>query len=421
MTIKELQEKLKALKADMGKLIEKENMTEEEAKSFDDLEAEAVQVKANIERIERFEAAKAKDEEGEGRKAKPIQFFSVTENVDPQRGFKNLADLATAIRSETIPGANRDHRLKLLSAPTGFHKEGGSAEGYEVPAQFKNEIFDLVFNEPDLLSMVDSEPTNSNAVQIVADESTPWGATGIQANWAGEGTQLTPSSLETSLIDVKLHKLYAFCLATDELLSDSARLNSRLTMGAARAINWEANKSIFYGTGAGQPLGFFPSSTMVAVAKESGQAADTVVAANVAKMYARSTNPGRSVWVMNQDVLPQLITMQIGNNAAWTAPQSGMANAPGGFLMGRPILFSDQCKTLGDKGDIMFIDPMGYYSPRKSDGVVSDTSIHLYFDYGIQAFRWTFRMGGQPYQSKVVTPANGSSTRSAFVSIADRA
>ncbi len=416
--LEKLLAELKQLKADMSAIIEADEMSEEDSKKFDELEAQALTVTANIERVERFNAQVAKDAEGEGRK---VQNVVVKDNAkeDPKAGFDNLADMAMAVKNQYDPGASNDDRLKILGAPTGFHKEGGSTEGYEVPAQFKNEIFELVFNEPDLLSMVDNEPTNSNQVQIVADESTPWGATGIQANWAAEGSQFTPSELETNLVDVKLHKLYAFCLATDELLEDSPRLNSRLTTGAARAINWKANEAIHYGTGAGQPQGFFSSGALVTVAKETSQSADTVNANNVSKMYARSTNPGRSVWLMNQDVLPQLTTMTLGNQLVWTPPGNGIVGAPGGFLFGRPILFSDQCKTLGDKGDIEFIDPMGYYSPRKG-GVQADSSMHLYFDYGIQAFRWTFRIGGQPYQSAPVSPSNGSSTRSAFVTLAVR-
>ena len=416
--LEKLQAELKQLKVDMSAIIEAEEMSDEDSKRFDDLESKAKSVQGNIERVERFNAEAAKDLEGEGRQVQSV-IVKDNQKEDPTAGFSNLADMALAVKNQYDPGAQNDNRLKVLGAPTGFHKEGGSTEGYEVPAEFKSEIFDLVFNEPDLLSMVDNEPTSSNQVQIVADESTPWGSTGIQANWASEGSQFTPSELETSLIDVKLHKLYAFCLATDELLEDSPRLTSRLTNGAARAINWKANESIHYGSGAGQPAGFFNHASLVTVAKEGSQSADTVNANNVAKMYARSTNPGRAVWIMNQDVLPQLMTMTLGNQLVWSPPSTGIVNAPGGFLFGRPIMFSDQCKTLGDKGDIEFIDPMGYYSPRKG-GVQADSSMHLYFDYGIQAFRWTFRMGGQPYQSKAVSPANGSSTRSAFVTLAVR-
>ena len=47
--------------------------------------------------------------------------------------------------------------------------------------------------------------------------------------------------------------------------------------------------------------------------------------------------------------------------------------------------------------------------------------MHLYFDYGAQAFRWTFRLGGQPHMSAPVTPARSAATKSHFVALAARA
>ncbi|MGK3946755.1 hypothetical protein ABK046_51380, partial [Streptomyces caeruleatus] len=75
----------------------------------------------------------------------------------------------------------------------------------------------------------------------------------------------------------------------------------------------------------------------VEVAKESGQAADTVVAANIANMYARQLHPSRGVWLIQPQVMPQIMLMTIGNQPIWTPPTAGMTQAPMGMLMGRPI------------------------------------------------------------------------------------
>ena len=85
------------------------------------------------------------------------------------------------------------------------------------------------------------------------------------------------------------------------------------------------------------------------------------------------------------------------------------------------MVLSEHSKTLGDKGDIQLIDPMGYYGLKKAAGVRFATSIHLYFDYGLQAFRWTVRFGGQPHLKAPVSPANGTNTKSHFVTLAERA
>lgn len=335
---------------------------------------------------------------------------------DPNRGFANLADFALAVRAAYSPGGSMDERLRYGAAPTNYHQESGSDEGRMVPPAFKAEIFEAVTAGDDsLLSVVDAEPTNSNAVEWLRDESTPWGATGVSAAWRVEGAQMSPSKLATAGETLRLHELYAFVLATGELQQDAPRLANRLTSKAGLAIRYKVNEAIVNGTGAGTPLGWFTSSAKVSVAKEGSQTADTVVAANVAKMYARNLNPGRAIWYVNQDVLPQLFTMTLGNNSIYVPPSSGFQNAPGGFLFGRPVVTLENCATVGDQGDIQFIDPKGYYAATKTSGAEYAESMHLYFDYNMQAYRWLFRLGGQPYLSAAISPAKGAVTRSHFV------
>jgi hypothetical protein len=55
---------------------------------------------------------------------------------------------------------------------------------------------------------------------------------------------------------------------------------------------------------------------------------------------------------------------------------------------------------------------MQYWILRKAAGLKADTSIHLYFDQGLTAFRFTFRMNGQPAWSAPVTPQNSANTLS---------
>ena len=221
---------------------------------------------------------------------------------------------------------------------------------------------------------------------------------------------------------MRLHELYAFVTATAELLQDAARLNARLTSKAGQAIRYKVNEAIMNGTGAGQPLGWFTSAAKVSVAKETSQAAATVLAANVAKMYARCINPGMGNWYINQDVLPQLLTMTLGDKPIWIPPQATIQDAPaGGFLFGRPVKITENCATLGTQGDIQFVNPKGYYAITKTSEPEFASSIHLFFDYGLEAFRWTFRLNGQPFLSAAVSPAKGSTTRSHFVMLDTRA
>lgn len=347
-------------------------------------------------------------------------------------GFATMADFGRAVMSAAPgnPAQSMDPRLAAMyqapamgAAPANFHQEGGAAEGYMVPAAFREEIWQLVLGEDSFLPMTDLEPTEKNAVQLLADETTPWGSTGIIASWRSEGVQMSASKMVTEGRHVQLHEMFVFVLATDELLEDAPRLTNRLTVKAAEAIRWKADDAIPYGTGAGQPLGYFNSGALISVAKETSQVADTVVVGNVTKMFSRmlSGSVKRAFWLTNSDVIPQLMTLIIGNQPMWAMPGSGMANAPGGFLLGRPILLTEHARTIGDKGDLQFVDFKGYYAANKRSGVKFDSSIHLFFDFGIQAFRWTFRLAGQPFLSAPVAAANGPNTKSHFVTLDERA
>jgi len=46
--------------------------------------------------------------------------------------------------------------------------------------------------------------------------------------------------------------------------------------------------------------------------------------------------------------------------------------------------------------------------------------MHLYFDQGVTSFRWTLRLGGQPWLSAPIARKNGSNTLSPFVALATR-
>ena len=427
MDLEKLRARLGAIHTEQEAILAAANggaLTDEQTEAFDALSAEFDGVTATIARVEKMQAQGAAIDAPRPRTVPALAAARVVDNIeqDPMRGFASAADSGLAVRAARNPsGPSYDHRLRVLGAPTDFHRETSSADGYMVPPAMRDSIWALVFGNDGLLATTMPEPTSSNSVALLADESTPWGATGVQANWAAEGSQLSPSRLSTVARNVVLHKLYAFVLGSEELLADAPRLANRLTVGAARAIAYKADKAIVSGNGVGQPLGWSGSGAVVSVAKESGQAAATVVAANVVNMFARCILSPSTYSLVNQDVLPQLMTMTLGDNSVWTPPSTGFVNAPGGFLLGQPIRFSEHCATLGTVKDIQLVNPDGYYSAVRESGVQFAQSMHLYFDYGVEAFRWTFRLGGQPYLSAPVSPENGSNTRSHFVTLATRA
>lgn len=399
---------------------EDRDFTEAEADRYAEIETEIEQVNADIAKEEKM-AERRRQMQGSTSLTSGI----IVDEPDPALtgGFKDIGEFAHAVHGAIQANQTGGVVDKRLVAVAGSHQGGGSnGEGYSLPPQFRDEVWELVNEFDEFGSLIDEEPTMHRQVNIGADETTPWGSAGIKAYWRAEGAQMTPSELSDEGRNVPLHELYTLVLASEELLEDAPRLSNRITRKAAEAIAWKKNLAIVEGNGTGQPLGWFPSNALITVPKEGSQAADTIVAENVVKMFSRlRLIPGdMPFWLVNQDTLPQLMTMTIGDKPIWIPP-TGFAGAPGGFLLGLPVKFSEFAKTLGDKGDIQLISPKGYYGARRSSGPKFASSIHLYFDYNLQAFRWTFRYGGQPHLSGPVDPKNGSATKSHFVALAERA
>jgi HK97 family phage major capsid protein len=186
------------------------------------------------------------------------------------------------------------------------------------------------------------------------------------------------------------------------------------------------NDALVAGTGVGMPMGILNAACLVTQAAEGSQTADTINFLNIVKMYSRMESHSRrnAVWIMNQDIEPQLASLVIPAASGVSSPAylpagSGLTQAPNGTLMGRPIFFTEAASALGDVGDIIFADMKQYCTVQKSSGMKADSSIHLWFDQGVVAFRFILRIGGAPYWASSITTPHGN-TRSCFVTLASR-
>ncbi|HOW77755.1 MAG TPA: phage major capsid protein, partial [Candidatus Competibacteraceae bacterium] len=236
-------------------------------------------------------------------------------------------------------------------------------------------------------------------------------------------------------LTVRVEELYALVPMTDQLLEDSPMMGRWLARKAGEKINFRINHEIINGTGAGgQMLGILNSAATVSVAKESSQANGTIVAANILKMYSRMPDWVRrnAIWLINQDIEPQLLNInltfqtktgsaEIAAGTSGLIPEGGLRYDPtNGTLMGRPIIATEACSTIGTVGDIILAYMPGYFAPYKAGGLKEAISIHLWFDQAVTAFRWTFRVGGQPWLSAPIARRSGSNTLSHFVTLAAR-
>jgi HK97 family phage major capsid protein len=317
------------------------------------------------------------------------------------------------------------------AAPTGLGESSGPAGGYLVDSDRAPGILSRVYDIGELLSRVAMDPIGPNANGMTyyaeAETSRVDGSRrgGVRFYWVAENSAITSSAPTFRALELKLRKAAALVYATDEQLADTAALESYIMRILPEELRFGVEDAIINGLGTGQPLGILNANCTVSVAKETGQAATTVVTENIVKMWARlwARSQRNAVWLVNQDVQPQLwqLNLPVGTGGQMVfVPPGGLSAVPYATLFGRPVIVHESCKTLGTVGDIMLVDPMEYQMIEKG-GIEAASSIHVRFTQGEQVFRFIYRVDGQPTWNAALTPANGTNTVSPFISLAERA
>jgi len=336
-------------------------------------------------------------------------------------GFRAMGDYFMAVKNAGISrNANMDGRLMAAVTSSG-NESSGSDGGFAVPPDYRAQIMERVFGEDSLVSRTDRQNIGGNSLTFPADMTTPWGTDGVQAYWTGEGDSITQSRPKLEEVTVRAHKLAALVYMTDELLEDATAMGSFIGRKAGEKIDFKLANAIAWGSGVGSPLGFMNAPCLVTQTEESSQTADTIVAGNVSKMLRRLPMQSRrnAIWLIHPEAESQLDVMTIGDKPVYIPP-GGLRDAPFGILLGRPVIPHQVCKQLGDLGDIILADLTQYLSVMKSGGLRSETSIHVAFDTDHTAFRFIFRIGGQPWWSAPIAALNGTFTQSPFVTLEAR-
>lgn len=349
--------------------------------------------------------------------------------VDETFGFKSLGEMLQAVRHSSSVGARIDPRLDAKAS--GMNVAAPSEGGFLVAPSFANDLLQRTYETGQILSRVSRYPLsgNSNRIDVpYVDETSRangsrWG--GITTYWVDEAEAITASKPKIGLAELKLKKVGAALYATEEMIEDTAFLSTVVNDVFPQEMSFAIEDSLVNGTGAGQPMGVLVAPCKIEVPKETNQAADTVVFANILKMWSRLWSRARSnaVWLISQDVEPQLyqMTMPVGTGGVPVyLPPSGAAGNPYATLMGRPVIPVEYCDTLGDAGDII-LGNWGEYGIIDKGGLRTASSLHVKFLEDERVFKWVYRIDGQPKWHSALTPKNGGSTQSVFLTLAARA
>lgn len=407
---------------DMRALADKETLTEEEVKNYEEMEAEYDKNEKEITRLNALADREAKAKE-------PVNTPVVTVVNEPMpKPFKSLVQQLHCIKQAAL-GNGIDPRLSKLQEiqnALGGNVGVGQEGGFAVQTDFAGMLMDSAAKAGQILPLVDSyEVTDgSNSVKwidIDEDDVSETVFGGVRVYWAAEAATVAASHPKLKEKEMKLEKLMGFAYATYELESDSSFVNELYTRAFSLAIQRTLEGAIVAGDGVGKPLGFLKSGALVTIAKETGQLKETVNWKNLSAMYHRILRKTDAVWLVHPDVHEQFdfLEFPVGTGGVpvyLPATQAGSLD----ILRGKTIVESDHCSALGTVGDANFVDLSQYMLAYKG-GVDAATSIHVQFLTAENCFRFIFRANGMPKRNKALTIKNSSKQRSPYITLATRA
>lgn len=314
---------------------------------------------------------------------------------------------------------------RLMRAPTGAGEVDPTGGGFTVPDVYSTDLIDSVYEQAVIAPLCDTRETSGPLAGVkvpgIDETSRADGsrAGGLVSYWAAEGFQVSASKPRFKLLDFTPRKLIVTCYVTNELLNDVPMLDAHIREAFGIEGAFKIDAALLSGTGNGIPLGILNSPALITVPKETGQATATVISENIAKMWARIPGPcrKRAVWLINEDAETQLELIATAAGTAMYMPRGANGNEYP-LLKGRPVHTIEQASVLGTVGDIVLADLSQYMIV--SGPPTFQMSAEFHFDDDQSVFRFTIRLDGRGKYASPITPYNGSSTRSPFVTLATR-
>lgn len=454
MTLKEMKEKRAALLKQANDLRSASAdgvLSAEDAKSITGWLDEADTLTAEIDKVEtsaaaidqRLKAGKAHLSESRGRvvAAGASGALTTVELIadDPKKGFKSPRQFMMAVMKAEQGGKIPDNLKYMavknhtkqgeLEATAGSDEQGTYADpygGFFIPEAFSPGLLKINPEADPMAGRTTQVPMSATKVTFNArvDKNHATSVSGgLVVSRSAETIAKTTSRMKTEQVELIAYSLFGAAFATEEILTDSPiSFAALIASGFGEEFVNRIIDERLNGTGVGEFLGVMNSPCLVSVAKESAQAAASIVLLNLYKMRSRCWGYGNALWMVNHDCLPQLATLNqslgtAGGQVMWQP--SAREDVPD-MLLGRPVIFTEYTKTLGTQGDIVlgnwsqFLE--GMYQPMQTA-----ESIHVRFLNHERCYKFWMRNAGAPWWRSALTPKNSTATLSPFLVLDTRA
>ena len=309
--------------------------------------------------------------------------------------------------------ANRDTR--------DLEMQKGSAGGFTVPDQFRDEILEIgpqdAIVRPRANVIPAGNPPDSEVTIPAIDQSNSKGVySGVTVEWIEEGGSKPATEPEFRQVSLKPNEVAGHIPVTNKLLKNSEAVGQYVQRVLRLAIAASEDDAFWTGDGVGKPYGIIGHPSTIEHERDT---ANEIAYDDVVEMYARFMTGGPAVWVASRTALPQLMTMtDSGNNLVWQP--SAREGAPG-TLLGIPLLLNGHSPTLGDTGDLALVD-FTYYLIKDGSELELEASEHVHFLDNKTVIKASWNVDGQSWLTTPLLPEHEDSdnTISPFVVLEEK-
>lgn len=292
-------------------------LSEEDAKTYAEMEKKVQAYAAEIERMEQMEAMEAEMN-------RPVNTPIVTKPVSDKQMPEKKGRAADAYKAAMLDALRSGFKRVSNVLQEGVDTDGG----YLVPEEYDNRLID-VLDEENIMRKLGTRITTSGEHKINIAATKP------AASWIEEGGALSFGDATFDQILMDAHKLHVAIKVTEELLYDNAfGLENYIITQFGKALANAEEDAFLNGDGVGKPLGLFAASG-------GGQIAETLTAAikadDIINLVYALKRPYRknASFIMNDKNIAVIRKLK-DNNGAYIWQPSAQAGEPD-RLFGYPV------------------------------------------------------------------------------------
>ncbi|HAA3488471.1 phage major capsid protein [Listeria monocytogenes] len=321
-------------------------MSDEDAKTYADMEKKVSNFTKEIERMQSMEAM-------EREMAKPMSEPLTSQPMQTENNMK----------PKKIGRASNEYKEGVLQAlrsnfrqVSNVLQEGvDTAGGYLVPEEYDKRLIDGL-TEENIMRTLGTTITTSGEHKINIAGAKP------AASWIEEGSALVFEDASFEQIILDAHKLHVAIKVTDELLYDNAfNLESYILTQFSKALANAEENAFLNGDGVGKPLGIFAENgggqVAITTNTQSSITADEII--NLVHSLKRPYRKNAK-FIMNDQTIA-LIRKLKDNNGAYLWQPSLQAGEPD-RLFGYPVYTSAYVPTVAAGKPVIAFGDFSYYN-----------------------------------------------------------